>query len=53
MFRKKIRWYGPSVKSLLLSWIFLFVAKRFLHGIEKQAVWGAKKPAKRKKKGIL
>lgn len=50
MFKKRIKWYGPSIKSLILSGIFLFIAKRFLRGIEKQAVWGEKKPVKVKKK---
>ena len=50
MFRKKIKWYSPSLKSLLLSGIFMFVAKRFLRGIDKQSAWGTKKPFKKKKK---
>jgi len=50
MFRKKIRWYGPSIKSLLLTGIFMFVAKLFLRGIEKQSSWGVKKLLKKNKK---
>jgi hypothetical protein len=48
MFRKKIKWYSPSIKSLILSGFFLFVAKMFLRGIEKQAY--GKQPRIKKKK---
>ncbi len=50
MFRKKIKWYSPSIKSLILSGIFMFVAKMFLRGIEKQANGGKKKKIKKVKR---
>ncbi|MGE5671573.1 MAG: hypothetical protein ACM31E_09025 [Fibrobacterota bacterium] len=50
MFRKKIKWYSPSIKSLILSGFFMFVAKMFLRGIEKQA-YGKKPRIKKAKHG--
>lgn len=50
MFRKKIKWYSPSIKSLILTGFFMMVAKMFLRGIEKQA-YGKKKKIKKGKRG--
>ncbi len=36
MFEKKIKWYSPSLKALILSGIFYFFARMFLKGAEKQ-----------------
>jgi|GEM_PF-2792502 len=48
--RRRIKWFGPSLKALLLSWIFLFIAKMFLKGAEKQNKFANKNKAKVKVK---
>jgi len=46
---RKIKWYSPSLKSMILSGIFMLVAKMFLRGIDKQASWGMPKVSKKKR----
>jgi hypothetical protein len=47
MASKKVKWYSPSLKGLLLSAIFYFFARQFLKGAEKQASRGSLKKKKK------
>jgi hypothetical protein len=47
MSRRKVRWFSPSLKSLILSGIFYIFAKLFLKSAEKMA--NGNKSKKKKK----
>ncbi len=50
MSKRKVRWFSPSLKSLILSGIFYFFARLFLRSAEKM---GNGNKSKKKKKDLI
>lgn len=45
---KNKKWFGPSLKALILSGIVYLISKMFLRSVEKQSDWSLKRKKIRK-----